>query len=64
LGFNEISEKYYGENYAPHLTIADSSSDFDKDCDVLSSQIGFISQYFLSKKIKNDWRKIETFCSS
>ncbi len=61
--FNEIARQYFGDNYNPHLTISESSSDFDRTSKELIGRKDIISKYYLAKKPDINWEKIQTYPS-
>ncbi len=62
-GFDEIVKQYFGDDYNPHLTISESSSNFDRNSTKLFGQRNIISKYHLTKKIDGNWKEIQTFYS-
>lgn len=62
-GFDEITKQYFWDNYNPHITISESSSDFDRTSNALFGQRNMISRYHLAKKGYGDWKEIQTFYS-
>jgi len=63
LSFEASIQNYCGERYSPHLTISESSSNFDRISKVLIGHKFEVSEYFLSKKTDATWKNIQTFYS-
>lgn len=59
--FEEISRRYFKENYNPHLTISKSSSRFDRNSKELFEQKDIIEKFYLSRKKENNWKEIKKF---
>lgn len=52
--FEEISEKYFKENYNPHLTMSKSSSRFNRNLKELLEQKDIIEKFYLARKKENN----------
>ena len=61
--FGKTVGQYYLENYNPHLTISESSSDFNRENNALMGKEIFVSEYVLAKKEGNNWEKVSFFSS-
>ena len=60
--FEETVRRYYLDNYNPHLTISESSSNFNREKVLIGKEI-FVSEYILAKKGGGNWEKVRSFNS-
>lgn len=61
--FDKMTKQYFWDNYNPHLTISESSSNFDRNSTRLFGRSDIILRYHLAKKIEENWKEIQTFYS-
>ena len=59
--FSEIKNKYFGENYNPHLTISKSFSNFDKSSNDLIGKKDIVKNFSVAKKVDGVYYKIQEF---
>lgn len=56
--YSKISSKYFGENYHPHITLSKTSTNFEKNNNLLNQKIK-VNNFILAKKIKGKWEIIQ-----
>ncbi|MAF36077.1 hypothetical protein CL622_03080 [archaeon] len=61
--FDEIVKKYYRDNYNPHLAISKSSIGFNRNPGLIGQKY-INSRYYLAKKIRQNWKEIQSFRSN
>jgi len=63
--FDPRVERYFWDNYNPHMTISDLNSceDFDVSNQELKNQTYCVSEYVLARKSSDNWEKLEVFTS-
>jgi len=54
-------ETYFRENYRPHITISESSSQFDRNSQVLIGRNFIVPEYFLAGKYAGNWEHVQRF---
>ena len=54
-------ESYFRENYRPHITISESSSQFDRNSQVLIGRNFIVPEYFLAGKYAGNWEHVQRF---